>query len=214
MWWQHLCHQGRGLEGHWLEPPLSSVAPGLQQVWGPGFPSSLFWLFWMGTAASETVPAWRGKLEGESNPPSWVESWLKTTGNENREGGTSGSSSCTTSDGRRAAAASGRQRLWLRSSSEQPHRWNRSCPGHQPPPAPAPGVPPVLGEPGGEPGLCCPVRAAPGPPRPAAFDAGEWQVHCGLFVPPSVLQVCTKPAMETRASRCPRKPAGAIRKCK
>lgn len=91
----------RGVEGHWLEPHLCSVALGLQQVFTgflrfsqvfSGFPRfswifpvfPLFWLLWVGTAASETVPEWRGKLEGESNPPSWVESWLKTTGNENR----------------------------------------------------------------------------------------------------------------------------------
>lgn len=162
---------------------------------------------WMGTAASKTVPEWRGKLEGESNAPSWVESWLKTTGNENRGN------------------------IWVQllhhfrqqllpldsggdstppSSMARPHRWNRGCPGTS---ATSHPLPLARGSPGaggaGEDRLRCP-RPAP----PAAFDAGEWQLHCGLFVPPSVLQVCTKPAMETRASRCPRKPAGAIRKCK
>lgn len=69
------------------------------------------------------------------------------------------------------------------------------------------------------PGLCGLALAVPREmwwcPLPgAAFDAGEWQVHCGLFVPSSVLLARTKPAMETKPGRCPRKPGGAIRKCK
>lgn len=166
MWWQHLCHHGQGC-GRTL-----AGASALLSGWAcsrcgdqvfPGF--SLFWLFWMGTAASETVPEWGGKLEGESNPPSWVESWLKITGNENR-----GNIWVQLLHHFRRARSS--CCLWATAVVTpllQPHRWHvpsagtAAVPAQRPPATlcPAPGV---LGEPGGS---GCAAPAAVPPARPA-----------------------------------------------
>lgn len=66
----------------------------------------------------------------------------------------------------------------------------------------------------GRTGCGVPIPGAHVPPRRPPLMRVSDRSIVASFVPPSVLGVCTKPAMETKGSRCPRKPTGAIRKCK
>lgn len=175
---------------------------------------------WMGTAASDTVPEWRGKLEGESHPPSWVESWLKITGNENRGNiwvqllhhfRRARSSCCLW-----ATAAAAPLLRQAASPAACPHRWNRGRPrawatSH---PLPVPRGSPGAGGAGGD-RLRCPVRAAPGPPRrPPLMRVSGSSIVAPLCLPRFSRSAQNLPWKPQPAAGCPRKPAGAIRKCK